>query len=453
MLITRRLGHEPALATDDAARALAAHDWTRPDGALFGYFPVSRGNPFQDMLYSRLRPAGLTPLPTYDLTTTRQVADLVAGAGVDFVVHLHWLSFVLAKARDETDARDRAKAFLDGLAQLCDTGARLLWTVHNVLPHETRYPDLDAELRQGVVSLAERVHVMSPRTRELVAPWFDIPVHKELSVPHPCYQDAYPSWMPRAQARAELGLPDGITVFLLLGRVHPYKGITELLDAFDRLCEREPGRYALLVAGPTGSDPETLAFRDRLRAHPTAHARLQKIPVEEMQVYLRAADIAVLPYRRSLNSGARALALTFGLPAVVRDDAAPGLRLEANHTLRYDGRPVPADPAYTSSSYDDISHGSAFGPTPAGSVDGLLEALTEAGQVLTTSQARASAAAAAARLAPARVSATFAAAVRGWLDPERVPEPLPELAPEPVRRHDPAHAPGQDPEHVQGGPP
>src|SRR4051812_25469344 len=63
VLITRRLGHEPALATDDAARALATHDWARPDGALFGYFPVSRGNPFQDMLYSRLRPAGLTPFP------------------------------------------------------------------------------------------------------------------------------------------------------------------------------------------------------------------------------------------------------------------------------------------------------------------------------------------------------------------------------------------------------
>lgn len=440
MLITRRLGHESALAVDDAARALAAHDWTRPDGALFGYFPVMPGNPFQDLLYSRLRPAGLTPLPTYDLTITRQVADMVAGSGVDFVVHLHWLNVVLAKARDEADARDRVKAFLDGLAQLCDTGARLLWTVHNILPHETRYPDLDAELRQNVVSLAERVHVMSPRTRELVAPWFDIPAAKELAVPHPCYQDAYPSWMSRAQARAELGLSDGTTVFLLLGRVQPYKGITELLDAFDRLCEREPGRYALLVAGPAGSDPETLAFRDRVRAHPTAHASLRKIPVEEMQVYLRAADVAVLPYRRSLNSGARALALTFGLPAVVRDDAAPGLRLEANHTLRYDGRTAHAGPSYT-----DASYAGTFGNTTAGSVDGLLEALSEAGQVLTTSQARASAAAAATRLAPARVSATFAAAVRGWLDPAHGPAHHP--------GRDSALASGHDPEHVQGGTP
>ena len=26
-----------------------------------------------------------------------------------------------------------------------------MWTVHNILPHETWFPDLEAELRQGVV--------------------------------------------------------------------------------------------------------------------------------------------------------------------------------------------------------------------------------------------------------------------------------------------------------------
>jgi glycosyltransferase involved in cell wall biosynthesis len=34
---------------------------------------------------------------------------------------------------------------------------------------------------------------------------------------------------------------------------------------------------------------------------------------------MRAADVAVLPYRRALNSGALMLALTFGLPVIVPD--------------------------------------------------------------------------------------------------------------------------------------
>jgi glycosyltransferase involved in cell wall biosynthesis len=39
-----------------------------------------------------------------------------------------------------------------------------------------------------------------------------------------------------------------------------------------------------------------------------------------MQYYLRAADIAVLPYRRGLNSGVLLLALSFGLPVVAPEN-------------------------------------------------------------------------------------------------------------------------------------
>ena len=388
MLITRRLGHEPKLAADDAIRTLAARDWSDLSGGLLAYYPVVRGNPFQALLYSRLGGAGLTPVPTYDVDTTVAVGAAMAGSGLEFVVHVHWLNVVMAKADDEATAREQLKRYLDRLHALKDQGARLMWTVHNVLPHETRFPDLEAELRQGVVAAAERVHVMSPRTRELVAPWFDIPEEKLLAVPHPAYHDVYPSWMSRDQARAELGVAPDVTAFLLVGRVQPYKGLTELLDAFDRLCAREPGRYALLVAGPPNREDETAAFRERLLTHPAAYAALRKLPDDEMQVYLRAADVAVFPYRRSLNSGALALALTFGLPVVLREDSGEGARVSPSYALQYDG----TEPA------------------------GLETALAHAAKTLTTPLARAAASGAAERIAPARVSGAFAAACRAWLD-------------------------------------
>ena len=37
---------------------------------------------------------------------------------------------------------------------------------------------------------------------------------------------------------------------------------------------------------------------------------------EDLQVYFRAADVAVFPYRRTLNSGALMAALTFGTPVI-----------------------------------------------------------------------------------------------------------------------------------------
>lgn len=390
MLITRRYGFQPELAVDDALRFLATHDWTREDGGLFAYFPVVRGNPFQALLYRGLHAANLTPVPSYDVKTTCTIAEAVAGSGLEFVVHVHWLNVVMAKAEDETEARDAMKRYLEQVRRMVDHGARLMWTVHNILPHETRFEELEAELRQKVVALAERVHVMSPRTRELVAPWFDIPEEKLLSVPHPSFHGVIPSWMTREQARQELGIAPEARVFLLVGRIQPYKGVTELLDAFDRLCAAEPGRNVLLVAGHPNQEEETKAFRQRLLTHPAAFGALRKVPDEELQVYLRAADISVFPYRRSLNSGALALALTFGLPVIVRDGTGEACRLSPSYSIVYDG--------------DDP--------------DGLLNAMAESDR-LCTPEARAYAAAAAERVSPERVSRAFAMAVREWLDRPR----------------------------------
>ncbi|MEZ4597387.1 MAG: glycosyltransferase [Chloroflexota bacterium] len=40
------------------------------------------------------------------------------------------------------------------------------------------------------------------------------------------------------------------------------------------------------------------------------------VPDDRMQVFLRAADVMVLPYRDVLTSGSAILAMTFGLPVV-----------------------------------------------------------------------------------------------------------------------------------------
>ena len=79
---------------------------------------------------------------------------------------------------------------------------------------------------------------MSPRTRELVAPWFDIPRVQGLYVRIRAITMSTRVDV-AAEARAELGIPPEVTAFLLIGRVQPYKGITELLDAFDLLGERD----------------------------------------------------------------------------------------------------------------------------------------------------------------------------------------------------------------------
>jgi beta-1,4-mannosyltransferase len=397
VLVTRLFGRDPVLATEDALRALAALDWTgeaqRP--GVVAYLPVFRGNPYQALLYSALPSVGLRSLPIYDASRAVEFTDAVASSGLDVVIHAHWLNVVTTKARDEQEAREFTKSYLDNLQRAKDQGARLLWTVHNILPHESRYPDLDAELRRGLAAIADRIHVMAPDTRDLVAPWYEIPEEKVWVVPHPAYDSVYPSWLPREQARLELGISPETVVFLLIGALKPYKGYTELLEAFDQLSHRDPGKYALLIAGAPDRDEETRRFQERILAHPTVLAALHKIPIEDMQVYLRAADIAVFPYRRSLNSGALALALTFGLPVVLPSHSGEAANVDPTYAELYD----------------------------AATPNALLDALTKA-QRLMRHEARTAAAAAAEKVSARRVAHMFATRVRLWLNDDSSKPPV-----------------------------
>lgn len=388
-MLSRIAGQDPSLTVTDGIRQLASLDWTTSQKpAILGYLPRYRSNPYQDLLYSQLPSQGLRAAPFYDVDTAAQFAIELRNPDLNVVMHVHWLNFLTVRAGNEGVARANTKAFLDRLQEIKERGTQLLWTLHNVLPHEGRYPDLDLELRRAMVDIVDRIHIMSPETRQLVAPWYELPEEKTFVVPHPGYDGVYPSWMSREIARSRLGISQSTTVFLLIGAVAPYKGLSELLDAFDELSRSEPGKFMLLVAGSPSGDEETERFCQGVLDHPAALGAFMRIPDDALQVYLRAADVSVFPYRRSLNSGALALATTFGLPCVLPSHCGEAASVDDSYAETYD----------------------------ATNPNGLRQALATAASRLVTSEARAAANAAGERIALPTVARTFAREVRAWLD-------------------------------------
>ena len=159
-----------------------------------------------------------------------------------------------------------------------------------------------------------------------------------LAIPHGHYIDCYPNEIGREAARDRLGLPADAFVYLALGLMRPYKGLEELAPAFRSLPDRDvvlllagkpsPASYAETLARLTVGDP-------RIRLIP------QFVPPQDVQLYLNAADICVLPYRQITTSGAALLAFSFGAPVLApRIGAFPHLLAEGRGIL-YD----PADPA------------------------------------------------------------------------------------------------------------
>ncbi len=306
--------------TGEAIAALQRLDGMGHDPVILGYHPIARMNPFQQLLYQRAWEAGIAPLP---IVRQERISELtgLSRLGFSTVLHLHWLNMIFGHAGSAREGRRARDAFLARLDRHKSAGGRIAWTVHNILPHGATLESEEATLRAAIVERADVVHIMASRTVELVSPWFEIPAAKVLHVPHPSYAGTYEDYLTREQARHELGVSPDELVYIVVGSIKPYKGLVELLDAWETLPPSATPRRLIIAGepGPEESVPETV---ERCARMPNVIVHPRRIARDEMQVFLRAADIAVLPYLRTLNSGVLMLVLTFGLPVVVPDEGA-----------------------------------------------------------------------------------------------------------------------------------
>jgi glycosyltransferase involved in cell wall biosynthesis len=334
---------EPGTLTAEALEAARALDAVHPKPILLGYYPVANTNPYVTLLYQRAWAGGIAPLP---VSTEEQFVELeeLARLGHRVVLHLHWLNRPLGRAATAAEAAASGRAFIEQLDRFSAAGGRLAWTIHNLLPHGARFLDEESRFRGEVARRVDVIHVMAPTTADLVAPYFELPRDRLLHVAHPNYVGAYADFLSRGQARHELGLMPDELVYLVLGAIRPYKGISELLDAWDELQRDEVPRR-LVIAGRPAHDPGTDLLLERAAVHPDVLLHTGRIDADRMQVYLRAADVAVLPYLRSLNSGALLLSMSFDLPVIVTSgggladivDGRNGIVFDGSHAALVDG--------------------------------------------------------------------------------------------------------------------
>jgi beta-1,4-mannosyltransferase len=320
----------------EAGRQLEALDHRPP--TVLAVHPVSR-NPFQALIYRRFWEHGIAAIPLHRISDLDELAQL-PGLGCRTVLHLHWTTGVLGRAGSAAEARAAAREFFARVDRFTGSGGSLIWTIHNALPHDATLPEVEFELRQGIVDRAAGVHVMTDRTWQAIDGRYDVPRERAFLVPHPSYRGAYPDHVDRLTARHRLHLDVDAVVYVLVGAIKPYKGLSRLLEAFDAVATNEGPPRVLLVAGQPDESAASRDFVNRCRSDPRIRIYERRIPDDEIQLYLRAADVAVLPYEDALNSGVLFLALTFGLPVVAPAVGAMGELVTADIGRTFEpGRP------------------------------------------------------------------------------------------------------------------
>ncbi len=105
---------------------------------------------------------------------------------------------------------------------------------------------------------------------------------------------------------------------LFFGVIRPFKGLEDLIRAFDLISEDEINNYWLTVVGETWEGwtlPTELITKSRYKDRITFINRYVKD--EEVAAYFAGADAVVLPYHSSSASGPLHVAMSHGLPVVV----------------------------------------------------------------------------------------------------------------------------------------
>lgn len=159
--------------------------------------------------------------------------------------------------------------------------------------------------------LASAFVVHSAYDRDLVAQRFGLADKPITIIPHATYNH-----FRRGERWREA--PEGVCNILYLGLIRPYKGVEELVRAFDLIPPEEISRYWLTVVGETWEScegPGELIRQSRYRDRISFVNRY--VSDAEVDAIFGGADLVVLPYHRASQSGTLHIALNFGLPVVV----------------------------------------------------------------------------------------------------------------------------------------
>jgi len=125
------------------------------------------------------------------------------------------------------------------------------------------------------------------------------------------------------ESKQKLGICKDEKCILFFGRIAPYKGLEVLVSAFEELVGRSTS-YRLIIAGRPDNDSKEYC-RDieqeiqRSDYKASVLLKIQFVPDIETEIYFKAADVLVLPYKHIYQSGVLFLAYSFGLPVIASD--------------------------------------------------------------------------------------------------------------------------------------
>lgn len=274
------------------------------------YRETEKYNPVPSLLYQTMEEQGAE----VEQFTARR---LVFGSWD--VWHLHWPEQLLGFSKSFELPLKLVK-FWAKLKIARAKKIRIFWTVHNLRPHERRHAILERLFWWAFLSNTDGIICMTRSGRELLHSEYPLTRKRPIFIiPHGHYRGVYPDSVDKNEARNALHIGLNEVVVTFIGQIRDYKGVPTLIRCFN-VAAVPTSR--LLIAGEPQNEKLAREIGEAVSGNTSVQLHLRFIGEEELQLYLGAADLVVLPYKDILNSGSALLALSFDRPILVPNKGA-----------------------------------------------------------------------------------------------------------------------------------
>ena len=290
--------------------------------------PNDQTNPYGNLLADALARHGVE----VEYVLDHSEAWLRANADRFDVMHWHWPSHEYNDPSSGPETERRMQQFTDELRLARSLGWRVVWTAHNLYPHDRTHNDVHVAFRRAFVEIATAIISHCDRAADAVRREFGLAAPMFV-IPHGNFIDVLPPSVSRGEERAAHGIPDDAFVYGFIGNLLPYKGLEELIDAFKAV---DPGDAWLLISG--GTNPRE--YGESIVAQAAGHPRIivrcyDYAPGEAFVRVLQASEVIVLPFRASTTSGSLVQALSWPRPCIVPAMGCLPTQMDADAGILY----------------------------------------------------------------------------------------------------------------------
>ncbi len=207
---------------------------------------------------------------------------------------------------------------------------KLVWTPHNLVPHDPENLRIHRFCRRLFATHMEWIRLFSESSVANAAHEFKCKTTKFKIIPEGSYIDYYPNNISREEARKLLNIEPNQKVILYIGFIKPYKGIMEMVECFKKIMDVNS---ILIIAGKSMDKYYFDSLKKIINKRVVVKDRF--IENKELQVFFNAADVVCLPFKKIENSGSVILSMGFKKAIIAPRMGVIPARLENQPELLY----------------------------------------------------------------------------------------------------------------------